>query len=277
MISIENIEQLLKEGECKHIRIYDRTMTNHILDIDGETPELTYEKFKTNSELLSGYGVLTLKAGNDTIHKRSMQGASVWKVFFPAAASGSPVIASQTPVNTGYQKEFLELSIAIATMKLERDFEKKERELEKKYEKDEDGVDKYMKYLPLFGTALGMSDETMLKKLQMCQMAGGLGGTGQGIQSTGNKLTVSGTEEEKQNIVQTLVPEIYNKVDKDKFISVLQQLNQNPEFLESAYAYMSLTNTSGLAGNNPASEGSKIVFDYNLYAGNLSSHNDENF
>ncbi len=275
MILIDNIERLLIEGVCNHIRIYDRTMQNHLLDLDADTPENLYIKLKLNAEILSGYGILTIKAGDDTCHKRSMTGASVWKVFFnnSTAANNQNVV---TPVNTGYSKEYLETTIQLQTLKLQMEFDKKERELEKKFAGGDE--EKYFKYAPLLGSLFGITDEQMMKKLQMCQLAGGLSGIPQ-TQSNQTRLTVEGTDDEKVKIVERLVPEIFNKVDKNKFIAVLQGLNDNPEFIESAYAYMSLTNgtKTGLSGQNIVSENETNISNDNIYLGYISINNDEFF
>jgi len=280
MISIENIEALLKESKCNHIRIYDRTMTNQLLDIDAENSDLAFEKFRVNSEVFAGYGVLTIKAGDDAIHRRSMAGAKVWKVFFPGnnGTSTTPGIQSinQTPINTGYSKEYIETVIALRGLQMQMDYDKKERELEKKYASGDGDIEKYFKYAPLVAGFLGMSDEQIMAKLQMCQIAGsGMSGT-----QTKTKLTVQGTDEEKEKIVEQLVPSIFNKVDKDKFIAVLNAVNQNPEFLESAYMYMSMTSNqnNGMAGVNlsDSSNSNDSIDDY-VQIGFINPNNNEFF
>ena len=276
MISIDNIGTLLKEGECNHIRIYDRNGTAHLLNIDDDNVDNAIDKLKANIKLLSGYGVLTIKGGNDTIHKRSMAGASVWKVFFNETPSNSNTQIQQQPINTGYTKEYLDTLIALNTLKLQIDFDKKERELEKKFSGGDE--EKYFKYAPLLGGLLGWTDEQMMQKLKMCQMAGGLSGmqTNTPVQ---NKLTIEGTDLEKEKLVETLVPQIYEKVDKNKFIAVLQAINQNPEFIESAYSYMSMTTpgNSAMAGQNPASKSESNVFDDYIQVGFIDTRHDENF
>ncbi len=278
MISIENIGALLKESNCNHIRIYDRTMTHQLLDIDAENSDLAFEKFRVNSEMLSGYGVLTMKAGDDAIHKRSMAGAKVWKVFFPGNGATTPGIqaVNQMPANIGYSKEYIETVIALRGLQMQMDFDKKERELEKKYSSSDGDIEKYMKYAPLVAGFLGMSDEQIMNKMQMCQIAGN-GMSGASIKS---KLTIQGTDEEKEKMVEQLVPSIFNKVDKDKFIAVLNEVNLNPEFLESAYMYMSMTSNqnNGMAGVNlnDSSHLNDSIDDY-VHVGYINPNNNEFF
>lgn len=277
MISIENIGTLLKEGDCNHIRVYDSAGTHHLLSVDDENIDNAIDKLKTNIEMLSGYKTLTIKGGNESIFKRNMQGALVWKIFFTnvPAINQNPVQPVQ-PINTGYTKEYLDTLIALNTLKLQMDFDKKERELEKKYSGGDE--EKYFKYAPLLGSLFGWTDDQMMQKLKMCQMAGGLSGM-QTQTPVQNKLTVEGTDSEKEKLVETLVPEIYGKVDKNKFIAVLQAINQNPEFIESAYSYMSLTSpgNSAMAGQNTASESKSNVFDDYIQVGFINPRHDENF
>ena len=277
MISIDNIGTLLREGGCNHIRIYDRNGTAHLLNIDDESVDNAIDKLKANIELLSGYGVLTIKGGNETVYKRSMAGASVWKVFFNQTANSNPnTQIQQLPVNNGYSKEYLETVIALNTLKLQMDFDKKERELEKKFSGGDE--EKYFKYAPLLGSLFGWSDEEMLKKLQMCQMAGGLSGSQtQTFKPQQNKLTIEGTDSDKEKMVEVLVPQIFGKVDKDKFIAVLDAINKNPEFIESAYSYMSMTNNSGMAGQNMSFKSETIISDDNIYLGYVNPRHDEKF
>lgn len=273
MIQFDKIDSLLKENDIHHMRIIDRAGINTILDISATTPEELFEKFKSYSEMLSGYQHVTIKAANDAQFKGSWTGSKVWKVFFPGANMPGTISA---PLNSGgYSKEYLETSIALATIKMQMEFDKKERELEKKFNTGDE--DKYFKYAPLFAGLLGMTDEQMLKKLQLCSMAGGLSGTNNftpGVQQ--NKLVVQGTEAEKEKFVEDIVPKIYEKVDKDKFIAVLKSLNEQPEFLEAAYTFMSMNtpaNTSINGLNSNIKDVSKNI-DNNIYIGYLGSLND---
>jgi hypothetical protein len=273
MIQADKIGTLLKENDIHHLRIMDRSGANVILDISGATPEEAFDKFMSYAEMLAGYQHLTIKAANEAQFKGSWTGSKIWKVFYPGAATPSTISA---PTQSGsYSKEYLETSIALATIKMQMEFDKKERELEKKFSTGDE--DKYFKYAPLFAGLLGMTDEQMLKKLQLCSMAGGLSGTNNftpGVQQ--NKLVVQGTEAEKEKFVEDIVPKIYEKVDKDKFIAVLKSLNEQPEFIEAAYAYMTM-NTPAKTSINGLDSNTKDVsknFDSDIYLGYIGSVND---
>lgn len=268
MIQADKIESLLKENQIHNLRIMDRAGVNVILDISETTPEGLFEKFKSYFDMLSGYQHLTIKAANDSAFKANWTGSKLWKVFFPGV-NGPGAITAPTH-SGGYTKEYLETSIALATIKMQMEFDKKERELEKKFNTGDE--DKYFKYAPLFAGFLGMTDEQMLKKLQLCSLAGGLGSIPNASQSgVQNKLIIQGTDAEKEKLVESLVPAIYEKVDKDKFISVLQSLKDQPEFLEMAYTFMTLNKpaTDSVNGLGSISNEVSINSDLNIYQGFL--------
>jgi hypothetical protein len=273
MILIDNIGQLMKQAETNNLRISDRSGMKWIMDINEASPENAFTKLKSYSEILSGYQVLTIKGGDDKTMEGHYTHGAEWKVYFPVgqtSISGGPAAA---PGGGGYGKDYIALAVSLEQMKLQMSFDKKERDLEKKFGSSDE--EKYLKYAPLFGPLLGIKDEDMFKRLQMCALAGNLSGLSGMMNNSagGNKLSVEGTDAEKEKMVEKLVPEVFAKVDKTKFIQVLEAVKNNPDFLNQAHSFVSMQQPAAMAG--PPAEAERIEYmPVDFVPGN---NEDENF
>lgn len=275
MILFDNIGQLMKQADTNNLRIFDRAGTNWIMDVNEASPENAFAKLLTFKEMLSGYQVLVIRGANDAQEKGHYSGGSTWKVYFPAAAPGIGLSGPGSTATPGYSKELMDTKVQLETLKLTMMFDQKFAALEKKMGGGND-EEKYLKYFPLVAPMLGIKDEDVFKRLQMCALAGNLSGLS-GMMGTGaagaNKLSIEGTDAEKEKMVEKLVPEIFGKVDKTKFIQVLEAVKNNPEFLNTAHAYMSLQQPAAMAG--ATAEQKRI--DYLPAEFVPASHEDENF
>lgn len=259
MIPFDKIEQFLHEARYNHMRVYDRTLTNHLIDLHGTDSTDLFNKFSSHINVLSDYEILSCKVGNDDTVKCNWTKCSIWKINL--GSNKQNTIIDKTPINTGISKDYLDLSIQLERLKLQVEFNEKSKEFEKQKNSSEE--DKYIKYLPFIAPLLGIKDEDLFKRFQMMGMINGTlsGSTHTQQNNIKNKLTIEGTADEKEKIVEKLVPSIYNKVDKDKFIVVLDAMDKNPDLLNIAYEYLPMMNTNGaIAGDNT---NNFYVFDIN--------------
>lgn len=241
MIPFDQISSLITKEEANNLRILDAS-GNKILDIQEASPANAITALNNYGQMLSGYGKITIKGGDDASLKGHFTQAAVWKVYFPNIATTSPgpwQQAQASGLNASISKEYMNLAIELEKLKNENVFDKKFRDLEERLGK-KNNLPIPMEYLPFIGEFFGWDDKKMFQKLQMSAMAGNLGSLGKMVQdnASGNKLSVTGTDAEKEKVVETLVPEIWKDKSSDwrtKFASLLTTVKATPGFIDQIY------------------------------------------
>jgi hypothetical protein len=263
---------IIDEG-CNKLRVLD-PRGNRILDIDEANPEQAADKLMSYESILSSYGRLTVKGGDELNLKQNFSNGYQWQVGFNnAPAAGQNNFA----MNGNVSQQQLQLATKVKELELTILFNDKFKALEDKLQKKND-LPIPMEYLPFIGEFLGWDDEKMFRKLQMSSMAGNLSGLNSMMKTqtpAKPKLTIEGTAEEKNKIIESTMTSLAAKVDIDKMIALLTAVNNNPKFVDQALSFITMTNPQALAGlNKTKSEkdfGTVVIFE------EVKNHNDENF
>jgi len=280
MIAFKDIGTFILQQDANNLRIYDMHK-NCILDISEPTAQAAVTKLNSIAPMLSSYGKLTIKGGNDGHKAKHFTGADAWLVYFENAMgttwANQGAMQMQQPQNSGMNMQLLNTMVELEKIKVQMIADKEKRELEEKYKK-KDTLPVPMEYLPFIGEFLGWSDEKMFKKLQMSAMAGNLSGLGTMMQSNttpavaGAQLSFQGTKEEKEKVMQKLWDDIGEKVDGEKMFKILNAINKKPEFADMAVQFV---NAQGLSGTDTPAEQKQI--EVNFSSAPMAKAEDEKF
>lgn len=99
MADLKQIYVMMEEQKTPNIRILD-TAGFKIFQIESDTVEETRQKMETLLPFIKNYGKVIVEAANESVKKRSYQGAFRWKLEFDTAA-GATVQGPANPWTMG--------------------------------------------------------------------------------------------------------------------------------------------------------------------------------
>lgn len=252
MIDCKHIPDLIKKNKTPYLRIYDGD-ENIIYVIENDKMDQTIREFEQAKEILCDHRRIIIHAATKSQYNSNYRGSFHWECTFDREAARTPV---QGIANTQANSQLLAMSIKLEELKFAQKLEKKERELEEKYNKKNKGG--FEEWMPLIDKYLGK-----FLKMEPGELSNNLnpGSSLAGPSTrTKTKLSAEMTKEELQEAVDLSdkkLTEIYTKigpqnfqrlaagiyelterVDIDVINELIEGLSKKPEIAKTALTFL---------------------------------------
>lgn len=235
----EDTYKLIEEQNIIAVKIID-TSGRRIYDIVEDSPTKVIEKLKDYRHILSTYGKVIFKAATESIHKQNWKDCYQWSVVFTGSGNDAPAINS---INMGVPNGYISgdhaiLMAELNAIKAKFDLEKQILELKNQMamSNQPQGIDKY---LPMMGMFMDVDESKMKNMMMLANMQSMMSGKAPaqlaGMERTGNKVELKGTEEE-QKLMQSITDEMDKLSDKTQLNNIdmlLKTLNNNPHLIDT--------------------------------------------
>lgn len=219
MIDFDDIEKMIEHLGVCNVRVKDLN-GNLLYSIEEENPAISIIKFKDLKTKFQSYGRLNVQLCSESNVKQGWKNGYEYTVFFSSqpAPTNQPtgnVSASDSGLSGFTVADIVNLKVDNAILKMQLD----------------NGNSK---------NSLPEIPASYLGILQAFGLGSGVGGSAlAGNAATGARLTLNTTEKEQEEInnkltqVENLLSSILTKVDIEKIILVLTQVDKNPALIDT--------------------------------------------
>lgn len=244
MMKFDDIVTLIEKCKTPYLRICD-LHSNKILSIENTTINATIKEFQDYEEMLKAYGKLEIAAATPEMFKSNYKGCYKWMLVFvnksKDAMAGMPnnYMQPTNAIPVGYISNEVMMA-KLETLQKQMEWNKEKAELERKAEKDKDGLAQYMPLAPFLMSAMGKTDEQIGAMMKWAAMSNSIGFKS-GKPPT-NTLTFKDVEkmsdEAKNKKIEELMAELADKISAEHMILLLEALNKKPELAEKAINFL---------------------------------------
>lgn len=232
--------KLIEEENYPHVRIYDIN-GKPIFDVSENSGTAAAAKLKDKESILASFGRVNFQLATDKIKLQNWKSAYTWPIIFTATAAAAELKPANQMQGLGNNPNYVskheaDLMSKISGLEMQRDYDKKLAELEKRIDssKKEEGLEKY---LPMLGLFMDIDESKILKSLQLSQLMGAVNGqtVSTGIAGQNNKTSVLTTEAEAKmhEAIENNINELATKVEMANILLFLETLNKKPELLDT--------------------------------------------
>jgi hypothetical protein len=222
MIDFDDVEKMIEHLGVCNVRVKDLN-GNLLYTIEEENPAISIIKFKDLKTKFSSYGRLLVQLCSESNVKQGWKNGYEYTVFF----SSQPASAQQQQQPTANASGLGGFSVAdIVSLKVDNAILKMQLEQGNNKNTLPEIPASYLGVLQAFGLVSGGNSSALA-----------------GNAATGAKLTLNTTEKEQEEInnkltqVENLLSSILTKVDIEKVILVLTQVDKNPALIDTVLQF----------------------------------------